>query len=109
MPRQWYSTPRTRLHWSSLAEWLDAASQLERRRHTYLNNERKRLHVASLPLSLIVDCDEPELLVVCRNLLQHGPTHFRRPLRGQRADAPHTRLLVEINNQLLKFQGWLGP
>lgn len=90
-----YRTPRTSLHWSTLTEWLHVAYQLEQRRSGTLNGQRKRFHIEAQPLHLIGACDDAEVLIACRNFLTS-----RQPSRGQRGNAPHTRLIVAINNRL---------
>lgn len=95
-----HRTPRTQLCWSSLPEWIDAAWELESRRSSTANTERKRLHVEALPSTLIARTSDKAALEACRSLLTSGPSGFTQPLRGQRADAPHTALIVAINNRL---------
>jgi hypothetical protein len=103
MTQQRFHTPRTLMYWSTLADWLEVASQLQQRRSGSLNKQRKQLHVESLPLRLILECDDPKLLVACRHLLSNGPSGFSQPLRGQRGGAPHTPLIVAINNRIARL------
>lgn len=95
-----YQTPGTQLTWTSLEEWLKAAHQLDARRSSLHNKQSSRHHVEALPLSLIPHCFDRATLVGCRSLLQQGPPGFAQPPRGNRANAPHTPLIMAINNQL---------
>ena len=95
MSRSLYRTPRTALKWGTLSGWLQAAYRLEGRRAASLNKQRKQLHIEVLPLHLIEECNDPCVLVACRAYLTR-----EQPRRGQRACAPHTRLIVAINNRL---------
>jgi hypothetical protein len=91
------------MHWSTLTDWLEVAWQLGARRSGSLNNQRKRFHVEALPLRLISECNDPTLLAACRDILTHS-RGFSQPLRGQRADAPHTALIVAINNRVSRLE-----
>lgn len=95
-----YTTPTTKLTWSTLAQWCDCALTLNARPCSRQNNERMEFHVNVLPLALINTCTDEKALRACRSLLQHGPKHIAQPSRGQRANAPHTALIVAINNRL---------
>ncbi len=94
-----HQTPRTRLVWRNLAEWLDAAFVLEQRRASYLKNRQRLLHVQALPVSLIWDERAEETLQRALDLLT-GFSGFRQPPRGQRADAAHTPLISAIKNRM---------
>lgn len=98
-----YQTPGTQLSWTSLEEWLKAARQLDARAPSLHNNNSCRHHVEALPLSLIPHCFDRATLIASRSLLQTGPPSFAQPPRGNRANAPHTPLIMEINNQLAKL------
>ena len=104
MSKQLFCTPRTRMHWSTLADWLEVSSQLGERRSGSLNKQRKRLHVEALPLGFIAECHDPRLLIACRDVLTHRSRGFSQPPRGQRGDAPHTPLIVAINNRLVRLE-----
>lgn len=98
-----YQTPGTQLTWSSLEEWLKAALQLDARRSSLHSKQSCRHHVEALPLSLIPLCLDIATLIACRSLLQRGPPSFAQPPRGNRANAPHTQLIMAINNQLARL------
>jgi hypothetical protein len=99
MSRAIYRTPRTRLNWSTLSDWLQVAYRLEWRRAASLNKQRKQLHVEALPLHLIAECDDSGVLTACRAYLVR-----EQPKRGQRGSAPHTQLIVAINNKLSRLE-----
>jgi hypothetical protein len=99
-----HRTARTRIWWSTLAGWLEAAYALERRRSGTLNKRRKQLHVEALPISLIENCTDAGVLTGCRSLLRNRSGGFAQPLRGQRESAPHTTILVAINNRLAQLE-----
>jgi hypothetical protein len=92
------------LRWSTLAEWYDAAITLGHRRASALNTRRKALHVEVLPLPLIAQCNDDQVLRRCRMLLCSSPPPFGQPRRGQRKDAPHTALIVATNNRLTQIE-----
>lgn len=95
-----HQTPRTRLVWRNLAEWLDAAFVLEQRRASYLKNRQRLLHVQALPVSLIWDERAEETLQRALDLLTGSSSGFGRPLRGQREFSPHTPLIMAIKNRM---------
>ena len=99
MSRFRYRTPQTLLSWSTLAEWLHVAHQLEQRKSNSLNKERKRSHIQALPLDLVDECTDVTTLMACRGFLT-----LRRPSRGQRAHAPHTPLIVAIDNRISRLE-----
>ena len=98
MSRLRYQTPRTFKHWSTLAEWLDVAYGLEQRRSASLNKERRNFHVQALPLHLIDECEDAGTLTACHRFLTR-----RQPCRGQREHAPHTALIVALNNRISRL------
>ena len=93
-------TPRTALAWAMLEEWLGCACQIDSRRPSALRNRQAELHVRALPARLIDQCTGRATLLSCDRLLRRGPTHFCRPPRGRRRNAPHTALIVAIANRL---------
>lgn len=95
-----HQTPRTRLVWRNLAEWLDAALVLEQRRASYRKNRQRILHVQALPVSLIWDERAEETLQRALDLLTSSSSGFGRPLRGQREFSPHTPLIMAIKNRM---------
>jgi hypothetical protein len=93
-------TPYTGLTWVTLEEWLNCARTIDRRRASALRNRQAELHVRALPVSLVTQCSARATLVSCDRLLRRGPTHFCRPPRGQRQNAPQTALIVAIANRI---------
>ncbi|MGH7193046.1 MAG: hypothetical protein ACREJM_05850 [Candidatus Saccharimonadales bacterium] len=52
---------------------------------------------------MVYQCDDRATLDHCRSWLQSGPTDFMQPPRGKRANAPHTVLIVAINNRIAQL------
>lgn len=98
-----YQTPRARLFWRTLADWVDAAHLIEKRNASRLKNTQCSLHVRALPLRIIWEEGSLETLQDALDLLT-GFTGFRQPPRGQRADAPHTPLISAIRNRMKKLE-----
>lgn len=98
-----YQTPRARLFWRTLGEWVDTARLLEKRHTTRLKNTQCGLHVRALPLRIIWEEGSLETLQAAYDLLT-GFSGFRQPPRGQRADAPHTPLISAIRNRMKKLE-----
>ena len=98
-----YQTPRARLFWRTLAEWVDTAHLLEKRNASRLKNTQCGLHVRALPLRIIWEEGSLETLKAAHDLLT-GFSGFRQPPRGQRADTPHTPLISAIRNRMKKLE-----
>ena len=96
-------TPRTTLKWSTLQEWYACARRINDRRSTFLHHEQARLHVKALPIKLIYSCADRTTLSHCSSWLCNGPSDFMQPPRGKRGDAPHTPLIVAINNRIAQL------
>ena len=92
-------TPGTRLDWHDLAEWMAATHIIGRRRATR-RVEPWTCHVAALPVAMIARETDADLLRRVRDLFLRGPSGLCQPLRGHRAAAPQTALIVAINNRL---------
>lgn len=92
-------TPGTRLEWHDLAGWMEATRAIARRRATRRVEPWTR-HVAVLPVALIEREADDALLRQVRDLFLRGPSGLCQPLRGHRADAPQTALIVAINDRL---------
>ncbi|WP_411026022.1 hypothetical protein, partial [Salmonella sp. s55055] len=58
--------------------------------------------VFALSAAYINACSCAPLLRSVKDLLTSG--EFRHPCRGRRADAPHTPLIVAINNRLQRLE-----
>jgi hypothetical protein len=98
--RPYFQTPCTALTWATLDEWLDCARKIERRRASALRNRQAELHVRALLIRVVTQCSSRATLGACDKLLRRGPTHFCRPPRGQRQNAPQTALIVAIANRI---------
>jgi hypothetical protein len=98
-----YQTPRARLFWRTLADWVDIAHLLEKRNASRLKNTQCVLHVRALPLRIIWEEGSLETLQAAYDLLT-GFSGFRQPPRGQRAEAPHTPLISAIRNRMKKLE-----
>ncbi|CTQ34439.1 hypothetical protein [Jannaschia rubra] len=92
-------TPGTRLEWHDLAGWMTATLIIGRRRATRRIEPWTR-HVAALPAAMIAREADADLLREVRDLFLRGPSGLCQPLRGHRAEAPQTALIVAINNRL---------
>ena len=103
MSRMQYQTPRARLFWWTLAEWVDTARILDGRRASRLKNQQCAFHVRALPLRMIWEEGSLETLQAALDLLTGG-YGFRQPPRGQRENAPHTPLISAIKNRMKKLE-----
>ncbi len=103
MSRIQYQTPRSRLFWWNLAEWVETARILDDRRASCLKNQQCVFHVRALPLKMVWDERSLDTLQATLDLLTGG-SGFRQPPRGQRADAPHTLLISAIRNRMKKLE-----
>ena len=83
-----YQTPGTRLWWSDLGQWFEAAHVLDRRRYSAARSRALAAHAAALPLTLIYAEDNADTLTVALDLLKYGPPPLGRPQRGRAPDAP---------------------
>lgn len=99
-----FRTPMTRLSWSTLAEWHHCAMTLRARPPTRGKYERIEAHIRALPKALIDVTRDREALTVTLSLLASTETPFGRPLRGLRADAPHTPLIMALQNRLAQLR-----
>ena len=54
----------------------------------------------SMPVAMIARETDADLLREVRDLFLRGPSGLCQPLRGHRANAPQTALIVAINNRL---------
>ena len=98
-----YQTPRTRLAWRSLSEWVTCAYELDARRASRLRAIQCSLHVRALPLQMVWHEDSIGTLQAALGLLT-GHSGFRQPARGKRADAPHTPLISAIKNRIKRLE-----
>jgi hypothetical protein len=99
-----YQTPGTRLWWSDLGQWVEAAHVLDRRRYSAARSRALAAHAAALPLTLIYAEDNAETLAAALDLLKYGPLPLGRPQRGHRAGAPQTPRIMAIANRLAKLK-----
>ncbi len=101
-----YRTPGTRLTWANLSDWCAVAGVLSERRDVDGDNQMARAaHVEALPLALVAGCDDVDALATLLWWLIESPPskHIVRPLRGHRADAPHTPLIMAAKNRLAQL------
>lgn len=99
MPPSLHKTPRSRLCWRNLAEWVETARLLDSRRSGRLRNMQCAFHVRALPLKMIWDEVSLETLQNVLDLLT-SVSGFRQPPRGQRANAPHTPLISAVKSRM---------
>ena len=99
-----YRTPETNLVWHDLKSWRAGLVTLGRR-HPSAKRYRQlaaHLRAAGGPgLWLQRPSDSPTLLST-RTLVIH-PQFGKRPPHHHRADAPHTPIIVAINNRLAQL------
>ena len=101
-------TPGIRIEWSTFAEWRDALHKIGARAHNRASAGAAIAHLSALPPALIKACtDENALADVLATLKDPGGI-CPRPVRGKRAGAPHTRLIVEIANQIARLNAARG-
>lgn len=100
LPRR--TTPHTRLSWNSLGGWQDAALAINARPPSRLRHRQIECHVIALSAAYINACSSAALLRSVKELLTSGD--FRLPCRGRRANAPHTPLIVAVNNRLQRLE-----
>lgn len=82
-----YSTPKTRVRWQTLREWLRSYKRLDARAPSMARNVALKAHLRVLPDSVVALASMADLAEF-RNLL------FRlRPPRGQRAGTDYERLV----------------
>ena len=101
--RPLYQTPGTNLVWDDLASWCRAAAVLSKRRWRASRIAAEQAHLASLPLQLISDCDDPAVLESLLWWLTESGTALQQPLRGWRGAAPQTPLIVAAKNRLARL------
>lgn len=95
-----YTTPGTRLTWSDVSEWIDAAHRIDRRRLSEARNRALAAHGAALPRDLINCETRVRSLEAAIHLLKHGPPGLARPPKGARANHPTTPVIMDLMNRL---------
>ena len=105
-----YTTPGTRLTWSDVSEWVDAAHRIDRRRLSEARNRALGAHGAAMPRELIRRETDIPSLEAAIHLLKYGPPRLARPPKGARADHPTTPVIMDLMNRLavLKRQDEMG-
>ena len=111
MTRHRYTTPGTRLTWSSVTEWVRAAHRIDRRRLSEARNRALAAHAAALPRALINRETHLPSLEAALHLLKYGPPGLARPPKGARAGHPTTPIIMDLMNRLavLKRQDAIPP
>ena len=94
------TTPGTRLTWSDVSEWVDAAHRIDRRHLGAARNRSLAAHAATLPRDLIDRETHVPSLEAAVHLLKYGPPGFARPQRGHRADHPTRPVIMNLMNRL---------
>ncbi len=94
-----YTTPGTRITWSNVAEWVEAAHRIDRRRLSAARNRALAAHGAVLPRELIERETHVPTLEAAIHLLKYGPPGLARPPRGARADHPTTPVIMDLMNR----------
>ena len=100
-----YTTPGTRLTWSDVGEWVEAAHRIDRRRLSAARNRALAAHGAALPRELIDRETHVPSLEAAIHLLKYGPPGLARPPRGARADHPTTPVIMDLINRVAVLKG----
>lgn len=102
-----YTTPGTRLTWSDVSEWVDAARRIGRRQLSAARNRAYAAHAAALPRDLIERETHMPSLEAAIHLLKYGHPSLARPQRGHRANHSTTPVIMDLMNRLavLKRRG----
>ena len=100
-----YTTPGTRLTWSDVGEWVEAAHRIDRRRLSAARNRALAAHGAVLPRELIDRETHVPSLEAAIHLLKYGPPGLARPPRGARADHPTTPVIMDLMNRRAVLKG----
>jgi hypothetical protein len=106
-----YTTPGTRLTWSRLADWVETAHRIDRRRLSEARNRALAAHADALPRDLINRESRIPALEAALHLLKYGPPGLARPPKGARAGHPTTAIIMDLMNCLavLKRQDEMPP
>jgi len=105
-----YTTPGTRLTWSTVKEWVDAANRIDRQRLSEARNRALAAHGAVLPRELIDRETHVPSLDAAIHLLKYGPPGLARPPKGARAGHPTTPVIMDLMNRsaVLKHRDEMG-
>ena len=95
-----YTTPGTRLTWSSVAGWVETVHRIDRRRLSEARNRALAAHAAALPRTLIDRETHAPALEAALHLLKYGPPGLVRPPQGARAGHPTTPIIMDLMNRL---------
>lgn len=94
-----YRTPGTSLWWSSLDGWIIAAHRLKVRPLSPQRDKALKAHGCFLPRDVIDAAADVTQIDYALHLLKHGPPPLCRPLRGERAEAGQTQVIVDLMNR----------
>ena len=97
-----YRTPDTHIDWSDLQSWRDVLVLIGRSRASARRARQLDAHLGLLPIELIYSCSHEPTLRGARALVI-DPSFGNRPQRGWRKDAPHTPIIMAINNRLAQL------
>ena len=100
MPLYRYTTPGTRLSWSNVTEWVNAARRIDGRRSSEARNRALACHGAVMPRELIDRETHIPSIETALDLLKYGPPGLARPGRGARGNHPTTPIIVDLMNRL---------
>ncbi len=95
-----YTTPGTRLTWSGVSEWVDAAHWIGSCQLSAARNRAYAAHAAALPRELIDREMYVPSLEAALHLLKYGHPSLARPQRGHRAGHPTTPVIMDLMNRL---------
>jgi hypothetical protein len=94
-----YTTPGTRLAWSTGLEWLDALERIRRRRISAKRYQDERAHLDELARRpYFIKQQIPAVLELMRARVKAA----YRPVAGARAGTSYERVINEINNAIAR-------
>lgn len=95
-----YTTPGTRLSWSNVSEWVEAARALDRRRCSEARSRALRNHGGVMPREMIQRETDAQAIEAALDLLKYGPPGLARPPKGARGTHPTTPVIMDLMNRL---------
>ncbi len=94
-----YRTPGTKVWWDSVQSWIAAAHTIASRRLSHHRNRALEDHGSVLPREVINLETDITVIENALYLLKYGYSDLCRPQRGKRAEAPQTRVIMDLMNR----------
>lgn len=104
--RRAYLTPGTWLAWSTLAEWIDAARTIDRRKCCKRTHDQAKAHWRELPLELVETASAEDLEAFVDFISRCGPPSepWCKPGRGGRRGTLWEERNVRARNRLFRLR-----